>query len=515
MIEPLESMEQIVDLEQVEEVAAERRAARSANVLARNVGVLAGSQVITWCAGLAWALFVPRALGPGGTGVFTLSVAASGILTVLIGLGTRPLLVREISFDRSRASYLIPSAVYQRAVLALPMLGALAVFAHFGGFDREQVTALYLGWGVCVLYVLFEPIQAGLQAFEKMQYLAYSDVLTKTCVSLVSVALVVIGFRALGILTLSVVVLAIVLVLHFRWMRKNFTTDWSVRSGEIWELTRASIPYLGFALFFTFYLWIDSLMLSVMTPSRVLGWYGLPTKLFGTLMFVPVILSTAWLPRLAAAHGRGDDALREAAQVPLQIVMALSLPVCVGVVLISNHLIAFLYGPEFSQSAPVMALLALSVPPMYMNIMVNQVLIARRQQMVWTKAMAVACAVNPLANLALIPYFQHADGNGAIGAAIGLLLTEIVLAVIGIVVARDCFNRALVARIGRAAIATAGMGLAVLAARRFGLAPAILAGLVVYPILAIALRILSRSEVDQILDLVRSRAARPRRPSPE
>src|SRR5205807_1888928 len=176
---------------------------------------------------------------------------------------------------------------------------------------------------------------------------------------------------------------------------KNFKIDWKIQPSDVWSLTVASLPYLGFALFFTFYLWIDSLMLSVMTPTQVLGWYGLPTKLFGTLMFIPVILSTAWLPRLAAAHGRGDDDLWEAARGPLQVVVALSLPVCVGVVLVASHLIDFLYGPDFAQAIPVMTVLALSVPPMYLNIMVNQVLVARRQQMLWTKAMALACVINP------------------------------------------------------------------------------------------------------------------------
>src|SRR5215467_5388224 len=166
---------------------------RPSRLLARNVGVLAGSQVITWCASLAWALFVPRALGANGTGVFTLSVAASGILTVLIGLGTRPLLVCEILSGHPRASGLIPTAIVQRALLSIPTLVLLAAFARLGSFNHEQVVVLYLGWAVSVLYVLFEPIQAGLQALEKMQYLAYSDVLTKTCVSLVSVFLVVLG----------------------------------------------------------------------------------------------------------------------------------------------------------------------------------------------------------------------------------------------------------------------------------------------------------------------------------
>lgn len=479
-------------------------------VLARNIGFLAGSQIITWLAALAWALFVPRALGPGGTGVFTLSVAASGILTVLIGLGTRPLLVREIAIDKSRAARLIPNAIVLRGLLSLPMLALLAVFAHFGSFDRVQVMALFLGWAVCVLYVLFEPIQAGLQALEKMQFLAYSDVLTKTFVSLISVVLVLFGSDAIGLLWLSTVVLAMVLVLHLIWMGRNFSVEWGIRPAELWALTRGSLPYLGFALFFTFYLWIDALMLSVMTPEQVLGWYGLPTKLFGTLMFVPVILSTAWLPRLASAHGRGDEALWNAARGPLQVVVALSLPVCVGVVLVSGHLIPFLYGKGFNQSIPVMTVLALSVPPMYLNIMVNQILIARRQQMLWTKAMGLACVVNPVLNLALIPYFQHTYQNGATGAAISLLMTEIVLAVIGVAVIRGCFDRAFLARTARAALAAAGMGLAVLVARGSGLAPAILVGLVVYPILAVALRVLSREEMDQVVAMVRSRRSRAR-----
>lgn len=492
----------------IEPIAPAQDTGRPATVLARNVGVLAGSQVITWCAGLAWALFVPRALGANGTGVFTLSVAASGILTVLIGLGTRPLLVREISIDRARASRLITTAIVQRALLSIPMLVLLALFARFGNFNHEQIAVLYLGWAVSVLYVLFEPIQAGLQALEKMQYLAYSDVLTKTCVSLISVVLVTAGFRAIGLLTLTVVVLAMVFVLHIVWMRRNFSVDWHIRPADLWSLTTGSIPYLGFALFFTFYLWIDSLMLSVMTPANVLGWYGLPTKLFGTLMFLPVILSTAWLPRMAMAHAAGDDALWRVSRFPLQIVVALSLPVCVGVVLVAGHLISFLYGPEFDQAIPVMGLLALSVPPMYLNIMVNQILVARHQQMLWTKAMALACVVNPVLNLALIPYFQSHNGNGAIGAAISLLVTELVLTAIGVTVVRRVFNREFFIRIGRAALASAGMGLAVLAARRFGLTPAILVGLIVYPTLAITLRVLTRQELDQLVSMVRYRGGR-------
>ena len=126
-------------------------------------------------------------------------------------------------------------------------------------------------------------------------------------------------------------------------------------------------------------------MLGAMTSSTVLGWYGLPTQLFGTLMFIPTILSTAWLSRLVQAHKGGMETLVQAARPAIEFVIVLSLPVCVGAVLVAAPLVRALYGPEFTQSIPVFALLALCVPPMYLNIMANQLMIARDQRDAWTK----------------------------------------------------------------------------------------------------------------------------------
>ena len=64
--------------------------------LGMNVSFLAGSQVITWTVSLLWTLIVPRALGPDGTGRVVTALAASGVLGVAIGLGTRTFLVRAL-----------------------------------------------------------------------------------------------------------------------------------------------------------------------------------------------------------------------------------------------------------------------------------------------------------------------------------------------------------------------------------------------------------------------------------
>ena len=72
-------------------------------------------------------------------------------------------------------------------------------------------------------------------------------------------------------------------------------------------------------------------MLGLLVPPEVVGWYGVATKLFTTTMFLPAILATAWLPRLVRSFtsgGFGDLAV--AARVPLEGVLVLSVPVCVG-----------------------------------------------------------------------------------------------------------------------------------------------------------------------------------------
>lgn len=467
-------------------------------MLARSITVLVGGQLVTWAATLAWTLIVPRRLGPAEVGVYTLGQASAGILLVAVGLGMRPLLVREIAADRTRGPLLIGTAIILRALLALPAIVVVVLVAKFGPFSGDEALALVLGGSMCVFFVVSEPILSALQAIEKMRYLAYATTLSSTVISVGSIGLVTLGVRADGLLLTSVIMTAVVALLCLVWVREYFRIDWRVTLHDLRALLVESLPYWSGAAFFTLYLWIDSVMLGIMTPSTVLGWYGLPTRLFGTLMVVPVILTTAWLPQLTHAFQQGTDNLYRAARHPIELVLILSLPVCVGTVLISDQLVRALYGPGFVGSIRVLEILALCVPPMYLNIMANQVMIARKRQMTWTKVMVAASVINPALNLVLIPYFQRSQGNGAIGASVSMVITEVILASVGAVLVRGAFSRSSIVRVLKGAIATAGMAAAVIPALHVGLVAGIVAGTVAFPLLALLLGVLSEEELGQL-----------------
>src|SRR5579859_7005691 len=88
----------------------------------RNLTVLSGAQVLTWCVAIVWTLFVPRRLGPAGMGLIVLYWSAGNVMTVVAAMGTRTLLIREIAADHSAGPKLLGATFYLRALTVLPAL---------------------------------------------------------------------------------------------------------------------------------------------------------------------------------------------------------------------------------------------------------------------------------------------------------------------------------------------------------------------------------------------------------
>jgi O-antigen/teichoic acid export membrane protein len=474
--------------------------ASSADRIFRNVVYLSGSLVATSIMTILWTLFVPRRIGAHGMGLIVMAWSGYSIFGAVGSFGMRTMLVREIAANVRRAPQLLGSAIIVRLLSILPFLLITGLYVQLGHFRDEQALVLYLATGVAVCLLLSDPYLAAFQAIERMKYLALADVLNKTLLSACGIALVVMGFGATALVALMLASAATVLALNVVWCRRYFSIDWHVEPARLAALVKDSLPYWGYSLFSTFYLWVGSAMLAVMVPTYVVGWYGGPTKLLGTLMFVPVILSMAWLPKLVSAFTESPDRLRQVAHVPTEQMLVLSLPVSVGGALIADPLIRFLYGPEFLPSIVVFIVLTLCVVPTYFNWAAYQILVACKRQAVWTKALAFVSVVNPILNLVLIPTFQGRYGNGAIGAALSFLITELLLLGIAVMVIHPFLQRQTLTRVLKSALATLGMAGAVWLAGAVspvggGLVVKVAVGATTFVALALLLRIATSEEI--------------------
>jgi O-antigen/teichoic acid export membrane protein len=468
-----------------------------ARPVGRNVTVLAAGQLITWSMTLLWTLVVPRVLGPSGLGTVMAAWSTAGILGVMIGVGTRNYLVRMNVADPAAAAQRIGTALALRVLLSPLILGMAFAYGQAAGWDGDAKLVLYLAAIATVFVQVAEPLQAGFQATERMEYLAYSDVITKSGQGLVGIVVVLMGFGAIGVTAAWAAMAGIVVLLDLYWLRGHVRIDIRTNARRMLDVTRESLPYWTYGLFAMFYRWIDFVLLSLLTTTAVVGWYAVPMRLYQTVMFLPVVVATAWLPRFVRAFETGGGALRRTAREPLEFVLLLSLAIAASTAIAAGPVVHLVYGSEYAGSVRVLVLLALTIPPTYMNILLSQVLVAMGRQGTWTKVMAATVVVNPLLNLALIPLTQDAFGNGAIGAAISLLLTELLVVTAGLVlVGRHVFGRRTAARAARGVVwAAAAWLVAYGVGRQAGGAASLGAGAVTLLVLAQALRIFTAAEI--------------------
>ena len=466
--------------------------------LARNIAALAGGQVVTWALTLLWTLFVPRALGPAAMGQLTIATAATGVLSSVISLGIATLMIKEIARDHSRAPSLVGSAILLRVLCILPAALIVAVYLRLLHADRELTMVMVLATASMFLALFAGPITAAMQGMEQMELPTYTNVINRAATAVGGVALVMIGFHLVSLMVLGVVAAAVVLVLNAIWARPYYRIAWSVDWRDMWRLAVDSLPYFMNVLILTTYMWLDSVMLSFMTSSTVVGWYGVPTKVFSTLLFLPTMLGTAWFPRMAAAAARGERDLARISRPALEIVLVVSLPIAVGTTLVAARLTHGLFGPAYNASAPVLVILALALPATYVNIVGYQILVADNLQKAWLKVMIAATIINPLLNLGMIAYASARWHNGAIGAALSLLATEVLMAGAAFWLLPRILDRSSASRLARTVLATAVMALFVLLATRLGLVAQVATGAVVFVGLGWLLRLLTPAETAEV-----------------
>jgi len=185
-------------------------------------------------------------------------------------------------------------------------------------------------------------------------------------------------------------------------------------------------------------------------------------------------------------------------------------PVSFGTAVLSSQLVDALHYPvDFENMVPLVSLLALHIPIVAVTIVVASCLNAIDRQWSWVKVGVAAAVLNPALNFPLVPVTQRLYDNGAIGAAVVTLLTEIFMLAGGLaLLPKNILGRPALEASARTVLAGLLMVIAILPFRQTPLVALVLAGAIIYVASAFVLKATTVAECKSLMRLLSSRASR-------
>jgi len=472
--------------------------------IAANIFFLASSQGLTWSITLVYMVLVPRYLGPAGTGTLSIAWAASQIMMVIASLGTTKYIVREVARDHQSSYSLTGPAVLMCTLTGVVGWAILLFVFNFINVSSDLRIVLIIACITSLMNLAIIPLQSTLIGMEKMKYVLYTAVIHKGVAVVLAVTFVLLQLNVVWVAAAELTSAIPVFLLNFYWFSKHSKTTFKLDFSRMQLVVKAGMAFYVMDITFQIYLYLDGLLLSLLTSETVVGYYSVPVRLFGTLLFIPVIISNAILPALCRMAQQNPDDQKVMTRNTMSVLAALSLPMAAGTSVIAPQLIDLLYGPKFAPSIPVLILLAWCVVPTYQGIAIYQSMVAQDRQKIWVKVNVVAAVVNLFFNLIAINVTQSLWGNGAIGAAGAQLISEMAILFIGMrLVGKGTLTKTFWISTAKSALAAGIMTLAILPLMYVFIIVPIIVGGVVYTVVALVLGIVPKSYLRLAISLPR------------
>jgi O-antigen/teichoic acid export membrane protein len=285
-------------------------------------------------------------------------------------------------------------------------------------------------------------------------------------------------------------------VLSWRMLRPRLHRPFHF-DPRVWRLLiRGGVPLMTLTIINLIYGTIDIPILGALTDNVQVGWYGLAYKWVGIPVFIVTAVTAAYFPRFSA-HGKPmTQEFPRLVNKAVFIVLLAAIPASIGLIVVAEDLITLLYEPEYGPAIVLIQILAAQIPLAAMDTVLATALIASDRQGRYLWVSIAAAVFNPPACIVLISWSNDRYGNGAIGAAIVTILTElIVLTGAMILRSKGVLDRPTMWRAGR--IVAAGLVIVpvVLGLHAWPLAVQIASGAASYGLALLVFRVVSPGEL--------------------
>ncbi len=441
-----------------------------AKSLFKNSALMMMGQAATWGAGIVLLVFVARYLGSAAYGTLYLALSIQTICQWIIDYGGQTYVPKEVSRHRDDSSDLMgQSSILRIGLWAISMILTFAV-CLIARYPKETTALIMILVFSNLWFNLTLLLRSGYQGYEDMKYPSLGTVVDRGLLILTVVPAVLLGMREIALAVLMALTPFVNFCICWKYSRRLFKIKLSLGWSKLRPLLKEGLPYFLWSLFGVIYYRVDAIILSLMTPASVIGWYGAAFRFFGILMFLPAIYSAALYPILTRLSRSESSTMISTAQKSFVFLLLAGIPLAIGLVFFSRSIVQILFGlSQFAPSSVILKIFSVGMLLTYVDFVLGEAILAIDKQKQWAIVAFGAMIINIVSNCFLIPYFQATSGNGGIGAAVATDLTEFFVLVCAVLlVPRELFSRKMLTTSFKGIISGAVMALLTAGAASLG-----------------------------------------------
>jgi O-antigen/teichoic acid export membrane protein len=367
-----------------------------------------------WIAVLA----VARVVGTERFGWYGTAASLAVIASVTTTLGLMPLLIRDISRDPTRAPSVLRAAHLLKTWTNLGMLGALGIAVWALEYPAPvAASALLLGVGYA-FGSYAENLGAYFQAVERMRIWMQAHAVLGLVTGTVGVALV----ATTGSVVAFCGAVALGQAAALAWLLKQAPARRATPAVSVWRLMHGAAPFAVAFVALTIFYKVDVLIVDMLRGPHAAGVYTAAYKFIDVTHALTLVGIGAVYPRLSRLLQReGRRGTRTGAR--LVELSTLATVLWAGALSLgASWIVPVAFGADYRAAADVLALLALAIPFLAINLLAGYLLAARNRMARAGIAYILGLAVKVTANVFAVGRW------GPVGAAGAMVCAEVLTA---------------------------------------------------------------------------------------
>jgi O-antigen/teichoic acid export membrane protein len=167
-------------------------------------------------------------------------------------------------------------------------------------------------------------------------------------------------------------------------------------------------------------------LLSYLAGDKYVGLYQIAFKIIFALQFLPMAFMASLYPAFANYWVKNRDQLVISFERAMNYLIIISFPISIGIMVLANKII-LIFKEGYDQAVLPLQITIAAILFLFLNYPVGSLLNACDKQRINTRNMGITLAFSIILNLILIPWFRDNFSNGAVGASITVVATNLLL----------------------------------------------------------------------------------------